>query len=474
MRDLLFSDMTAIADAYRSKRVSPVEAASAQLARIAELNPSLHAYISVMADDALRQARQLEAELMRGETRGPLHGIPIAVKDNVQTAGVRTTAGSRVLADWIPDEDAAVVAKLKAAGAIIVGKANLHEFAMGATTENAVFGNARNPWDSECIAGGSSGGSGVAVATGLAFGAVGTDTAGSIRLPAAQCGIIGFKPTYGRVSRYGTVPFSWSLDHIGPMTRTVRDAAVMFEAMSGYDKRDAGSVRYKGEGRAAVNGTDGLRGKRFGICRGYFFEDVHPDIMGVVKLALERIEEAGGELVEIELPGLEAAQQALRRIAQAEGYAFHKPMYTARPELYGDDIRYRLRFGSEVTADQYLEAQRTRREFVAGAMRAMDRLDAIVAPMNHNLPFGIGTVTPERAINNMFNLAKAPLGNLLGFPAVTVPFDFVDERYPVGIQLIGKPYEDTKLLTLAEAIEDAPLWLERLRSNAGYEATLAN
>jgi len=468
MRDLLFSDMTSIADAYREKRVSPVEATSAQLARIVDVNPSLNAYITVMAEDALRQAKRLEAELMRGEIRGPLHGVPIAVKDNVQTAGVRTTAGSRVLADWIPDEDAAVVAKLKSAGAIIVGKANLHEFAMGATTENAVFGDARNPWDSGSIAGGSSGGSGVAVAAGLAFGAVGTDTAGSIRLPAAQCGIVGFKPTYGRVSRYGTVPFSWSLDHIGPMTRTVRDAAVMFEAMAGYDARDAGSVQYKERG---VPGAEGLRGKRFGICRGYFFEDVDPGIMDVVKRALERIEEAGGELVEIELAGLNSAQQALRRIAQAEGYAFHKPMYEACPELYGDDIRYRLQFGSGVTADQYLGAQRARREFVDGAMRAMDKgtLDAIVAPMNHNLPFGIGTVTPERAINNMFNLAKAPLGNLLGFPAVTVPFDFVEGKFPVGVQFIGKPYEDRKLLALAEAFENAPLWLERLRSNASYE-----
>ncbi|WP_080835676.1 amidase [Cohnella massiliensis] len=470
MRELLFSGMEQLAEAYRAKRVSPVEVASALLARIEALNPALNAYITVMAEDALRRARLLEAELMRGELRGPLHGVPIGVKDNVQTAGVRTTAGSRVLADWIPDEDAAVVAKLKSAGAIIVGKTNLHEFAMGATTENDAYGTARNPWDAGAIAGGSSGGSGVAAATGIAFGAVGTDTAGSIRLPAAQCGIVGFKPTYGRVSRHGTVPFSWSLDHIGPMTRNVRDAAVMFDAMAGHDPRDPGSSAYREDGRAPAFGEDGLKGRRIGYCPDYFFDDVHPGMLRLVHQAMERIKLAGAELVEIRIPGLDAAQQALRRIAQAEGYAFHKPMYEARPELYGDDIRYRLQFGSEVTANQYLDAQRTRREFVNRTLRAMDGLDAIVAPMNHNPPFGVGTVTPERAINNMFNLAKAPLGNLLGFPAVTVPCGLLDDRLPVGIQWIGKPFEDRKLLNLARSFEEAPLWEARLRSNRSYEA----
>lgn len=474
MRDLLFTDISSLTELYNSKQLSPVEVTSYLLARIEALNPSLHAYITIMSEEALRQAALLESELMKGELRGPLHGVPIGVKDNVQTKGVRTTAGSKVLADWLPDEDAAVVAKLKSAGAIMIGKTNLHEFAMGATAENAAFGSSVNPWDSGLISGGSSGGSGVSVATGLAYGAVGSDTAGSIRLPASQCGIIGFKPTYGRVSRYGTVPFSWSLDHIGPMSRNVRDAAIMFDAMVGYDQRDPGSVQYPNFEKHDSTGAEQLRGKKFGICLDYFFEGVHDGILAIVNKAIARLKHGGAEIVEIHIPGLDTAEQALRRIAQAEGYAFHKPIYTARPDLYGEDIRYRLQFGSGVTADQYITALRTRRLFVDNTLKAMRGIDALVAPMNYNPPFESGSVTPERAINNMFDLTKAPLVNLLGFPAVTVPFELLDDRLPVGIQFIGKPYEDDKLLAIAGAFEDAALWQNRLRSNRSYEPLTLN
>lgn len=468
MRDLLFEDISTLGELYRTKSVSPVEVTRYQLARIQLLNPTLKAFISIMEEQAIEEAQQLERELILGTIRSPLHGVPIAVKDIVQTEGTLTTAGSKVLAEWIPDEDATVVKKLKAAGAIIIGKANLHEFAMGATTENPHYGNARNPWDLQRIAGGSSGGSAVAVAAGLSFAAIGSDTAGSIRLPSALCGIVGFKPTYGRVSRYGCIPFSWSLDHIGPMARSVKDSAILFDAITGFDAKDQSSVRFRKQVYSSPP-TGYLKGKRFGICREYFFDQVHPEITGIMNSVVNRLENLGAEIIEIEIPGIPAAQQALKWIAQAEGYAFHKPIFTRRPDLYSADIRYRLQFGSNVTADEYLNAQKTRGSFINEVLKSMEGLDALTSPMNHNPPFEIGSVTPEQAINNMFHLAKAPLGNLLGFPAITIPAGFMQGNLPVGLQLIGRPHADHQLLRIAESIEYSEYGAQRLKRNDVYE-----
>jgi aspartyl-tRNA(Asn)/glutamyl-tRNA(Gln) amidotransferase subunit A len=467
MTDMLFTSITELSEGYRQKMFSPTEITRLSISRIERLQQDLNAFIHIMAEQALEQARVLENEMLKGEIRGPLHGIPIAVKDMIQTRGIPTTAGSKVLEHWIPDEDAAVITRLKKAGAILIGKANMHEFAMGATSENPHYGTVRNPWDQSKIAGGSSGGSAVAVAAGMSTAALGSDTAGSIRLPSALCGIVGFKPTYGSVSRHGTIPFSWSLDHIGPMARTVKDAALVWNGIAGYDPRDPAT--FKSKILSYEDPEPGLlKGKKIGICRQYFFEDINEEISGLLNQALSRFKEIGAEIIEIQLPGLEQAQHALRVIAQSEGYSFHRPIFSKHPEWYGEDVKYRLQFGQQVTAEQYLQAHKTRNWFIREVLNRMEGVDILVSPMNHNPPFAIDSVAPEQAINNMFRLAKAPLTNLLGFPAVSVPCGYMQEGLPVGMQLIGKPFADTHLLQIAQLYEQIENWTIRTDKDQTY------
>ncbi|WP_240417236.1 amidase [Paenibacillus periandrae] len=460
MTESHFTTLTELGEGYLNKKFSPTEIVRSTLARIERLQPELNAFIHVMSEQALEQAEVLEKEMLKGEIRGPLHGVPVAVKDMIQTKGVRTTAGSRVLEHWIPDEDATVVTRLKKAGVILVGKANMHEFAMGATSENPHYGDVRNPWNQSKIAGGSSGGSAVSVAAGMSTAALGSDTAGSIRLPSALCGIVGFKPTYGSVSRHGSIPFSWSLDHIGPMARTVEDAALVWNCIAGFDSKDPATSKRKIPSYTAPQ-PGMLKGKKIGVCQPYFFENVNEEISLLLNRALERFRELGAEIIEIELPGLDQAQQALRVIAQSEGNSFHKPIYSLHPEWYGEDVQYRLQFGQQVSAEQYLQAQKTRNVFIRQVLGQMQGIDALVSPMNHNPPFAIGSVVPADAINNMFRLAKAPLANLLGFPAVSVPCGFMQEGLPAGMQLIGKPFADTQLLQIAQLYEQTEQWTIR-------------
>ncbi|NGM83918.1 Asp-tRNA(Asn)/Glu-tRNA(Gln) amidotransferase subunit GatA [Paenibacillus sp. 7124] len=453
--------LSALFPLIKDKQISPAWLTEQTLRRIESLEPGLRAFIRVLPEEAMEQARTLEAEAVQGRIRGPLHGIPVAVKDVLQTGGIPTTAGSKVLEHWIPDRDATAVARLKQAGAIVIGKANLHEFAMGATTENPHYGTTRNPWDRDKIAGGSSGGSAAALAAGMCFGALGTDTAGSIRLPSALCGTVGLKPTYGAVSRFGCVPFSWSLDHVGPMARTVEDTAILFESISGFDPKDAASSR-RPLAPGPIEKREDLKGFTLGLCREYFFEGMHPEIAGIVDRAMERLQSLGAEIREISLSRLSEAQGAARIIAQSEGYSFHKPMLQHASGQYSEDVRFRLEFGRQVSADDYLQAQKFRRKFIADTAAAMASVDALISPMNHNPPFPIGSVSPEQAIHNMFRLAKAPLANFLGFPALSVPCGFVEDRLPVGLQLIGKPFDDCKLLLIGDVYERSESWSERL------------
>lgn len=459
------------AEQIKLKKISPRELVEHTLHRIRRLNPQLNAYITVREEEALEEAQKLEEEVMQGNIRGPLHGIPIAVKDNLQTRGTKTTSGSKIFAEWIPDEDATAVRKLKEAGAIIIGKANLHEFAMGATSENPHYGVIRNPWNLEKIPGGSSGGSAVAVAACLAYGALGTDTAGSIRLPAAMCGIAGIKPTYGLVSRHGCFPFSWSLDHVGPMARTVKDTAILLEVMAGYDEKDPSSCtgRYDFGFRPRTD----LRGVRLGLMRKYLFEDMDPAVEQVINGAVEHLKGLGAEIVFLELPGLDAALQSLKVIAQAEVYAVHEPLLEKFSDLYGEDVKFRFRFGRQLTASAYLNAQRIRRRFIAQASEALAGVDALVGPTNVRQPYTIGTVPPEEAINNMFTLGKTPLANILGFPALTIPCGFTSEGLPVGLQLIGRPFSEKQLFEIAHCYEQAQMWatdLIQMNRNMGEPA----
>ncbi|WP_338449798.1 amidase [Niallia oryzisoli] len=467
MNELLFETIETAGKAIRDKKISPVELTQMTLDQIREHEPRVHAFITVMEEEALAQAKQLEAELVNDEVRGPLHGIPIAVKDIFQTKGVKTTGGSKIFDSWIPNEDAAAVQKLREAGAIIIGKANLHEFAMGATTENPHYGSSRNPWNVTRIPGGSSGGSAVATATGMAFGAVGSDTAGSIRLPAAMCGTVGFKPTYGIVSRRGCLPFSWSLDHAGPMTRTVQDAAIMLEVMKGHDQKDPGSVK-----RNVPVLSDGalvdLKGVKLGFYEPYMYAGIDADVKRVIEEAFRQLEFLGAEIVPIDLPGIDEALNALKTIAQSEVVSVHEPLLKKYGHLYGDDLKYRFEFGSDISATAYIRAQRRRDQFVRKTIKQMNGIDALVGPTNVQPPFEIGTMVPSMAISNMFTLGKTPLANILGFPALSVACGFTSENLPVGLQLIGKPFTDQRVLQIGDCYEKSVQWVKALKDNVNY------
>jgi aspartyl-tRNA(Asn)/glutamyl-tRNA(Gln) amidotransferase subunit A len=328
----------------RARELSCREVIAAQLERIEAEEPRVNAFITVTGAEALREAEARDRELAAGEDRGPLQGMPIGVKDIYATAGVRTTAGSKILASWIPDEDAHAVALLRRAGAVLVGKLNTHEFAYGASTINPHYGNTHNPWRLDCIPGGSSGGSGAAVAAGLCAGATGSDTGGSIRMPAGLCGVVGIKPTYGLVSRHGIVPLSWSLDHAGPLARTVEDTAILLGAMAGYDSRDPATVR-----RPAVDYRDalgkGVAGLRVGICRAGFFAGLDSEVEVAVAAALGQLEALGASLIDEEIPDLQAAREAGGPILTVEATAYHERWLREVPEQYGEDVRRRAQAG---------------------------------------------------------------------------------------------------------------------------------
>jgi aspartyl-tRNA(Asn)/glutamyl-tRNA(Gln) amidotransferase subunit A len=464
MNDILFETIETVAAHIKNKEISPVELTEVTIRQIHKTEPRLNAFITVMEEEAMVQAKQLEREIEKNQIRGPLHGIPIAVKDILQTKGVQTTSGSKIFEGWIPDEDATVVQKLREAGAIIIGKANLHEFAMGATTENPHYGSTKNPWNTSRIPGGSSGGSAVVTATGMAFGAVGTDTAGSIRLPAAMCGTVGFKPTYGLVSRDGCLPFSWSLDHVGPMTRTVKDAAIMLEVLKGHDPKDSSTVS-RNNSIVFNQQLKDLKGVKLGFYEPYMFSGVDDGVKVVIEQAFRQLEALGAEIVPIDLPGIEQALDALKAIAQSEVVTFHKPLLKKYGHLYGDDLKYRFEFGSEVSATTYIQAQRRRNQFVRDTLKQMIGLDALIGPTNVQPPFEIGTMVPEMAISNMFTLGKTPLANILGFPALSVPCGFTAENLPVGLQFIGKPFADQKVLQIGDCYEQSEQWVKALKDN---------
>nr|WP_295971219.1 amidase [uncultured Bacillus sp.] len=463
MNELLFETIETAGSAIKNKQISPIELTQMTLNQIREHEPRVHAFITIMEEEALAQAKELEEELMNNRVRGPLHGIPIAIKDILQTKGVKTTGGSKIFEGWIPDEDATAVQKLRDAGAIMIGKANLHEFAMGATTENPHYGSTKNPWNVKRIPGGSSGGSAVATATGMAFGAVGSDTAGSIRLPAAMCGTVGFKPTYGVVSRRGCLPFSWSLDHVGPMTRTVQDAAIMLEVMKGYDQKDQASI--KRNVPVLFNSLSDLKGVKLGFHEAYMLSEIDGDVKQVIDEAFRQLASLGAEIVPIDLPGIDEALNALKAIAQSEVVSVHEPLLKKYGHLYGDDLKYRFEFGNDISATAYIGAQRRRDQFVRQTIKQMDGIDALVGPTNVKTPFEIGTMIPEMAISNMFTLGKTPLANILGFPSLSVACGFTSENLPVGLQLIGKPFTDQRVLQIGDCYEQSMPWVKALRKH---------
>ncbi|MBO0999554.1 Asp-tRNA(Asn)/Glu-tRNA(Gln) amidotransferase subunit GatA [Bacillus sp. SD075] len=463
IKELFFKDIQTISGFLQRKEISPVELTKQLIERIEELEPTLNAYITVLKEEALKQAVSMEKEFAEGNIRSSLHGVPIAIKDIFEMKGSITTSGSKVFEHFIAERDAKVMAQLKAAGAIVIGKTNLHEFAMGATTENPHYGSTRNPWNIKKIPGGSSGGSAVGVATGTAFGAVGTDTGGSIRLPAALCGIVGLKPTYNLVNTDGCMPLSWTLDHIGPMTRTVADSRIMLRIMA-----DPEMVSLIDLGTELTD----LHGVRIGVCEKYFFESMDPEMKNVVQAALLQLMELGAEVVSIKLEDLEEAIEAQKMISKSEAYTLHEENFAKTPELYGKDIAYRLNLGRSVPATQYIRARNTRKRFIGHVLESMSQqgLDVLFTPTNAIPPFDIGSIQPEESLNNIFTLGRTPLGNLLGFPVISVPCGFTEEKMPVGFQLIGKPYDDGKIMNIAEVYEKSTNWVSCLEKNNAYKA----
>jgi len=443
----------------RARKLSPLDLTRACLARIEALDPKLNAFITVTADSALAAARAAEDEIGRGNWKGPLHGIPIALKDLVDTRGVRTTAASNVYKDRVPAEDAEVVLRLEAAGAVLLGKLNLHEFAYGGSTVVSAFGPVHNPWSLERSAGGSSSGSAAAVAAGLCYGAIGSDTGGSIRQPAACCGIVGLKPTFGRVSTRGVIPLASSLDHVGPMTRRVRDAALMLQPLAGSGEDADGCANRALPDYAAALETKGEF--RLGIPRALFHEGLHPEIEAATRSALSVLATLGGRERDVTLAtGVEAAGVVLR----AEAYAHHQRSVASTPELYQPETLKRIRGGAEVTAADYIAA-RSQLETLRHETRALfEAVDLLVTP---TMP--VPPPTLDELLADMANLRAREIVllrntrpfNALGLPTISVPCGFTSDGLPIGLQITGAAGDDSRVLALAHAYEQATDWHTR-------------
>lgn len=442
----------------KSRELSPVELTEACLERTASIDGELNAFITLSGEEARRDAQRATKEIADGNYRGPLHGIPMALKDLFSVAGVRMTAGSKIMAEHVPDEDAEVVRRLRDAGAIITGKLNMHEFAYGATGVNPHYGPALNPWDTSRITGGSSSGSGAAVAGGECLASLGTDTGGSVRIPSALCGIVGLKPTFGRVSRRGVVPLSWSLDHVGPMTRTVEDAAVLLQAIAGHDPQDPYSAHEPvpdfGESLDA-----GARGLRIGIPDSYFFDDSTPEVASLVRAAIEHLESLGAEVEEVSLPRIGEIGPAVTSMMLPEALAYHQKWLNERPDDYGESVRFRLELATTISAVAYVQAQRFR-SLVAGewSENVFSRFDLVAAPVTAIA----APKVEEGELGTTLNLIRLtnPF-NLLGVPAISVPCGFTEDGLPVGLHLAGRWFNEATVLRAARAYEQSTDWHKR-------------
>jgi aspartyl-tRNA(Asn)/glutamyl-tRNA(Gln) amidotransferase subunit A len=450
----------------RKREVSPVELTKSCLDQIEKLNPTLNAFITVTAELALAQARAAEDEIGRGNWRGPLHGIPLALKDLIDTAGIRTTAASALFEDRVPAEDAEVVRRLKNAGAVLLGKQNLHECAYGGSSMISYYGEVRNPWNPSCIAGGSSGGSAASVAAGLGYAAIGTDTAGSVREPAALCGIVGLKPTYGRVSTRGVIPLSWSLDHVGPLARTVSDAAVLLQAIAAHDARDANSVDAPVPDYLAAL-REGLKPLKIGIPRKFFYEELDREVASAVEQAIGIVSALGNDLFEIVID-----VPTDRTLQTAEAYAYHAKFVSRSPELYQAETLRRIRSGEEISADEFEKRRREQKQIRSSIQKAFEKVDALLTPTAPVPAPAIDELkrNPEllRPCELLLLRNTRPV-NVWGLPAISIPCGFTSAGLPVGLQIIGPHWREDRVLQLAHAYEQATQWHRHNPKLAGLD-----
>ncbi|MEU7558424.1 amidase [Streptomyces eurythermus] len=444
--------LSVAAEAIRTRKLSPVELADSVLRRVERVEPHLQAYVAVAAEHTRRAAREAEGEIAAGRHRGPLHGIPMALKDLIDVAGVPTTASSRVRAGHTARADSTVAARLSAAGALLVGKTHTHEFAYGLTTPQT--GNA---WDTGRVAGGSSGGSAVAVAAGTATFGLGTDTGGSIRVPAALNGVVGLKPTYGLVPRHGVTSLSWSLDHVGPITRTVEDAALVLAALAGPDPRDPASLTAPATDYRPGAGAD-LTGLRVGVPRNYYFEHVDAEVEAAVRGAIDQLAALGARLVDVEIPMTRYIQATQWGLMVPEATAYHESTLRTVPELYQADVRVLLEAGELMPAGDYLRAQRSRtlmRREWAHMLREVDLIAAPTVPATavkagqETITWADGTV---ESVSDAYVRLSSP-ANITGVPSLTVPVALDTAGLPIGMQLLGRPLGESVLLQAGHAYQ---------------------
>ncbi len=462
--DLCYSSAGELSRLIQRKEVSPVEIIDAHLARIAATDGVLNSFITLLPEQARTAARRAEAQIQAGHYLGPLHGIPVGLKDLYNTGGVRTTSGSRIFDNFVPDQDCTVAARFQQAGAILLGKMNMHQFAYGPTGENPDYGHMHNPWDPERITGGSSGGSGSATASGQCTITMGSDTGGSVRIPASLCGIVGHKPTYGLVSRHGLTPLSWCLDHPGPMVRTVEDAALTLNAIAGYDPTDVASARMEvPDYTKALTGE--VRGLRIGVVKEYFEAPLDPQVSEAVQRAISLLEELGAVVSQVSLPMYRHSQVISGTILMAEAAAYHRDLLARDGDQLYPPIRLRLEAGLFISAADYLRAQQARSLFDREARQLLREVDLLAGPTE--------PVTAPKLLATQVEVGEESVGttaaltqytrpyNITGFPAISVPCGFSDQGLPIGLQLAGRPFDDQTVLRAAHAYEQATDWRRR-------------
>ncbi|GED16543.1 Asp-tRNA(Asn)/Glu-tRNA(Gln) amidotransferase GatCAB subunit A [Aneurinibacillus migulanus] len=456
--DILHLDIFGLSCKIRNKEISPVEITQQLLKRIEQINPSIQAFITVASEEAITSAKKAEAEIVRGEWKGHLHGVPIGLKDLIYTKDIRTTMGSKIYRHFVPDFDATVVQKLKNAGAILIGKLNTHEFAYGPTGDVSFFGPVRNPYNTNHMSGGSSSGSGAAVASALCFGALGTDTGGSIRIPSSACGIVGMKPTFGRVSKHGVYPLGYTLDHVGPMTRTIKDNALLLNVLAGYDPRDPYSRKEEEEDFSRYIG-DSVKGMVIGVPSAFYFDCLEDEVRDRLEAAVTMFQEMGAQCRSVDIPVLSHTSWAQLKTLQSEAYTVHEEHLKQESESFHPEVLERLMLSAEAKGYEYVQAQMIRRQALESFEKVFEHVDVLVTPTLPILPPEIGQ--REIQVKGQIEQVRAALlrltgpTNLTGLPSLSMPCGFSATGLPIGMQLISRPLNEAILYQFGAAFENA-------------------